>query len=283
LRAGRARSSIPAVNDTPARLEWSHAGGTVAGVILDRPDARNAFDDGLIERITDIFGELSRMPSERLRAVVLSGAGTAFCAGADIGWMRAAAELGAAENLRSAEAMAGMFEAIDRCPAPVVAQVHGVALGGGMGLCAVADLVVAEAATTFGFTETRLGILPAVIAPYVLAKIGEGQARALFPSGARFGAERAREIGLVHEVVGGIAAVRERVGAAVSDLLTAGPQAARAAKALIRDLRDLPGDEGRRHVSRRIAEVRAGDEAQEGLRAFLERRPPAWRPTEPAP
>ncbi|CAN5501330.1 enoyl-CoA hydratase-related protein [soil metagenome] len=270
------------VTSDPVRLEWSHPAGTVADLILARPKARNAFDDGLGRDLTVVFSDLSRMPAERLRAVVLSGDGAAFCAGADIGWMKAAATLGEEANRRSAETMADMFEAIDRCPSPVVAQVHWVALGGVSLLCAVADIVIAEAATTFGFTEVRLGILPAVIAPYVLARIGEGHARALFASGARFNADRARDIGLVHEVATGSEALRTSVAAAVSGLLAAGPQAARAAKALIGDLRGRSHQEARTQTTRLIAEIRVSGEAQEGLRAFLERRRPAWDPTDPS-
>ena len=167
------------------RVAWDHASGRVARVVLARPEARNAFDDQLIVELAQAFDDLARKPATELRAVVLVGDGPVFCAGADIAWMRASIELDEDANLRSAEAMAGMFERVDACPAPVVARVQGAALGGGMGLCAVADLVIAEAGATFGFTETRLGIIPAVISPYVVAKIGESHARALFPSGAR--------------------------------------------------------------------------------------------------
>ena len=165
-----------------------------------------------------------------LRAVVLAGDGPTFCAGADIDWMRAAMQLDVEANEQDAMAMADMLDAIDTCPVPVIARVHGGALGGGAGLCAVSDLVVAEAGAKFGFTETRLGILPAVIAPFVVARIGETHARALFPGGRRFDAIRAQRIGLVHEVVEGLEALDRAVDQAVSDIMASGPTAVRAAR-----------------------------------------------------
>jgi methylglutaconyl-CoA hydratase len=171
-----------------------------------------------------------------------------------------------------------MFETIDSCPVPVIARVHGTALGGGMGLCAVSDLVIAESGTRFGFTETRMGILPAMISPFVIAKIGETHTRALFPGGRRFDAVRAYRIGLVHEVVEGEAALDAAVGAAIDDLLAAGPTAARAAKAIVREVRGLPHGSSKWHTARVIARQRRTAEAQEGFRAFSEKRPPAWVP-----
>src|SRR3954462_7929974 len=185
------------------RVERSGPGDTVARVTLARPEVHNAFDASLIAELRQTFAALARETPTNLRAVVLSGDGPSFCAGADIAWMRAAMALDVEGNEQDAMAMADMFETIDASPMPVIARVHGAALGGGMGLCAVADLVIAESGTRFGFTETRLGILPAVISPFVIAKIGETHARALFPGGRRFEAVRAQRIGLVHEVVEG--------------------------------------------------------------------------------
>ena len=159
---------------------------------------------------------------------------------------------------------------------PVIARVHGAALGGGMGLCAVSDVVIAESGTRFGFTETRLGILPAVIAPFVIAKIGETHARALFPGGRRFDAVRAQRIGLVHEVVEGEAALDAAVDVAVADVLAAGPTAARAAKAVVREVRGLGHGSSKWHTARVIARQRVSAEAREGFAAFDEHRPPAW-------
>jgi methylglutaconyl-CoA hydratase len=269
------------------RVERTGPQGVVARVTLNRPEIHNAFDASLIADLRATFAVLAREPAEQLRAVVLAGAGPSFCAGADIGWLRAVLSLDRESNEQDAMAMAmaEMFEAIDTCPAPVVARVHGRALGGGMGLCAVADLVIAEAGTRFGFTETRLGILPAVIAPYVISRIGETHARALFPSGRRFDAVRAQRIGLVHELVEGEAALDGAVDSAVDDLLAAGPTAARAAKSIIREVRGLPHGSSKWHTARVIARRRQSEEAQEGLRAFLEKRAPSWQPlaeTEPA-
>jgi methylglutaconyl-CoA hydratase len=159
----------------------------------------------------------------------------------------------------------------------VIARVHGACLGGGMGLCAVSDLVIAESGARFGFTETRLGILPAVISPFVIAKIGESHARALFPGGRRFEATRALRIGLVHELVEGAEALDAAVATAVTDILAAGPTAARAAKAVIREVRGLPHESTRWHTARKIATQRTSGEGQEGLEAFLEKREPSWR------
>lgn len=258
----------------------SDPGGTVARVTLARPDAHNAFDAGLIAELRATFAGLAREGPTELRAVVLGGDGPSFCAGADIAWMRAAAALEVEANEQDAMAMADMFEALDTCPVPVIARVHGAALGGGMGLCAVADVVIAESGTRFGFTETRLGILPAVISPFVVAKIGESEARALFPGGRRFDAVRAQRIGLVHEIVEGDAALDTAVDAAIRDVLAAGPTAARAAKAIIREIRGLGHGSAKWHTARVIARQRMSLEAQEGFRAFDEKRRPAWWPEE---
>jgi methylglutaconyl-CoA hydratase len=249
---------------------------SVVHVTLDRPELHNAFNEVVIDELRRLFRRLSDEPPERLRVVVLAGSGSSFCAGADVTWMRASLGLTREQNEQDAMAMAEMFDAIDRCPVPVIARVHGAALGGGMGICAVSDLVIAEAGTRFGFTETRLGILPAVISPFVIAKIGETHARALFPGGKRFDALRATRIGLVHEVVEGIEALDRAVDAAVADILAAGPTAARAAKAIIREVRGLPHESTRWHTARRIAAQRTSAEGQEGLRAFLEKRPASW-------
>jgi methylglutaconyl-CoA hydratase len=252
-------------------------GGVVARVTLDRPEVHNAFNAELIGELRATFRKLADEPPDQLRAVVLAGNGPSFCAGADITWMRASLGLTREQNEQDAMVMAEMFDAIDTCPVPVIARVQGAALGGGMGLCAVSDLVVAETGAKFGFTETRLGILPAVISPFVIAKIGESHARALFPSGKRFDALRALRIGLAHEVVEGEEALDSAVDSAVDDLLAAGPTAARAAKAIVREVRGLPHESTRWHTARRIATQRTSAEGQEGLRAFLEKREPAWR------
>jgi methylglutaconyl-CoA hydratase len=253
--------------------------GPVARVTLDRPEVRNAFNAELIAALTATFVSLGEESPEALRVVVLGGDGPVFCAGADVAWMRAAAELDLDANEADAGRLATMLETIDICPVPVVTRVHGAALGGGMGLCAVSDIVISTADATFGFTETRLGILPAVIGPYALAKIGESQARAVLLSGSRFSAERGKEMGLVHEVVADEAAADTRVAELVEELLTAGPTAVREAKALIRRLRGQPGPQARALTVAAIARQRTSAEGQEGLAAFLEKRSPAWKDT----
>jgi methylglutaconyl-CoA hydratase len=259
------------------RLERSGPGDAVARITLSRPGRHNAFDAGLIAELRAAFDRLAREPAEELRAVVLAGDGSSFCAGADVDWMRAAMTLDTEANEQDAIAMADMFEAIDTCPAPVIARVHGLALGGGMGLLAVSDIVIAESGTRFGFTETRLGILPAVISPFVIAKIGESNARALFPGGRRFDALRAQRIGLVHEIVEGNEALDAAVDAAIADLLAAGPTAARAAKSIIREVRGLPHGSTKWHTARVIARQRTSAEAAEGFAAFSEKRNPSWK------
>lgn len=262
------------------RLDRSGPNDAVAHVTLTRPEVHNALDATLISELRAAFAGFAREDAGTLRAVVLAGEGPSFCAGADVSWMRAAMALDRESNEQDAMALAEMYDAIDTCPAPVVARVHGAALGGGMGLCAVADLVIAESGARFGFTETRLGILPAVISPFVVAKIGESAARALFPGGRRFDAVRAQRIGLVHEVVEGEAALDAAVDAAVADLLAAGPTAARAAKAIVREIRGLPHGATKWHTARAIAGQRTSAEAQEGFRAFVEKRRPGWAPDE---
>ena len=257
-------------------VERSGPAGVVARLTLNRPEIHNAFDASLIHELTRVFRGLAREPADALRAVVLDGAGPSFSAGADVNWMRASLELDREANEQDAMKLAEMLDVVDTCPVPVIARVHGAALGGGMGLCAVSDLVIAEAGTKFGFTETRLGIIPAVIAPFVIAKIGESHARALLPGGRRFDATRALRIGLVHEIVEGEDALERAIEGAVADVLAAGPTAARAAKAIVREVRGLPHESTRWHTARRTAAQRVSDEGQEGLRAFLEKRRPSW-------
>jgi methylglutaconyl-CoA hydratase len=271
-------AAVSPMSGVSLRVERTGPGHVIARVTLARPDVHNAFDAALIAELRTTFATLAREDPGHLRAVVLAGDGPSFCAGADLAWMRAAMALDTEANEQDAMAMADMFEVIDTCPVPVIARVHGAALGGGMGLCAVADLVIAESGTRFGFTETRLGILPSVISPFVIAKIGESHARALFPGARRFDATRAVRIGLVHEIVEGDAALDAAVDAAIADLLAAGPTAARAAKAIVREVRGLSHGSAKWHTARVIARQRTSPEAQEGFRAFSEKRRPGWAP-----
>jgi methylglutaconyl-CoA hydratase len=235
--------------------------GHVLRVTLAKPDRRNAFDANLIAALTEAFADVGDA-----RAVVLAGEGQSFCAGADVEWQRSAIELSYEENVEDALRLYRMCETIDLCPAPVIARVQGYALGGGSGLVACADVAIAAPDATFGFSEVKLGIIPAVISPFVLPKIGT-HARRYFLTGERFDAEAALRIGLVHEVADDLDAAVERV---VGEVLTAGLEAARQAKKLIRE---RPAGE---EAARIAARLRASDEGQEGLRAFLERREPGW-------
>jgi methylglutaconyl-CoA hydratase len=237
--------------------------GSVLRITLARPDRRNAFDAALIAELAEAFVDVGRA-----RVVLLAGEGPSFCAGADVDWMRASAGLSFDENVADANALRRMFEAIDGCPAPVVARVQGHALGGGAGLVAVADVAIAAPGTVFAFSEVKLGIIPAVISPFVLPKIGAGAARRYFVSGERFDAETALRIGLVSEVADDLDVA---VGRALGELLSAGPHAARWAKRLVRERPDGP------ETARWIAERRTSEEGQEGLKAFLEKRPPGWQ------
>jgi methylglutaconyl-CoA hydratase len=247
--------------------------GGIEFVTLNRPDVRNAFNEGLITELT--WWADAAAKDATLRAVVFAGAGPAFCAGADLEWMRRVSGYTREQNVDDAHAMARMFLTLDRLPVPLVGRVQGAALGGGAGLVAVCDIVVAAQEATFGFTEVKLGLIPAVIAPFVIAKIGRSAARELFLTGARFGAARAQALGLVHGVVPA-AGLDDAVGAYVRELLTGAPGAIAAAKALIADVaRRSPADTAAA-CSEAIADRRASDEGREGIAAFLEKRPPRW-------
>lgn len=248
--------------------------GPVTTLTLARPDSHNALNADLIGELTRCFGEIS--DDDGVRVVVLSGEGRSFCAGADIGYMRDTAAFSYEENLEDARRLAEMFWTMDGCPKPLIARVHGAAMGGGSGLVAVADVAVADEEARFAFPEVRLGIVPATISPFVVRKIGASHARSLFLTGERFGAERARETGLVHEVVPGDeldAVVDEKIG----KLLQGGPVAQATIKALLLRLETTEPLEAPGLTSRVISEVRTGEEGQEGLAAFLERREPGWR------
>ena len=249
----------------------------VARVTLNRPEVRNAFNAELIAELRAAFDGFATESPTSLRAVVLDGEGKAFCAGADIEWQRASIGLSMKDNEADAGRLQEMLGAIDACPVPVIAAVHGAALGGGMALCCVADVTVATADTTFGFTEVKLGLMPAVISPFVLPRIGEGPARALFLTGERFGAERALHIGLVSEVVADRPALGARVEALLGEVIGAGPEAVRNAKGVISDQRGLPRSDALTLTVERAARQRVSAEGQEGLGAFLDKRSPSWR------
>jgi methylglutaconyl-CoA hydratase len=247
--------------------------GYVEHVVLNRPDVRNAFNPALIETLR--VWAVSTAVSTDARVAVLSGVGKVFCAGGDLAAMSATIDASHDENLEDAVRMAAMFEALDHLPIPLVGRVHGAALGGGLGLAAVCDIVVAADDALFGFTEVKLGIVPSVISPFVLAKIGRSAARELFLTGARFDAARAREIGLVHAVVPA-ERLDDTVNRYVGEILSAGPEAVRKAKALIRRVAGRPAAEVSAFTAETLADRRVSREGQEGMRAFLEKRIASW-------
>jgi len=250
--------------------------GPVEHLTLNRPEVRNAFNEHVIAELTAwARGVREQAARGEVRVAVIGGAGKMFCAGADVTWMSKTVQYTEEENLRDAAAMSAMFGAIDALPVPVIGRIQGAALGGGAGLAAVCDVVVAADDALFGFTEVKLGIIPAVISPFALAKIGRSAARELFLTGARFSAVRAREIGLVHAVVPS-AELDGAVAGYVQDFLTAAPEAVAAAKALIPNVWGRPFSEAAPITAAAIAQRRVSKEGQEGLRAFLDKRTPSW-------
>ena len=247
--------------------------GAVERVTLNRPGVRNAFNDVVIAELTAWAAAVGADP--QVRVAVLAGAGATFCAGADVEWMSRMLRYSADENRADAAAMAAMFEALDTLAVPLVGRVQGAALGGGAGLAAVCDIVVAEDAAMFGFTEVRLGVLPAVISPFAIAKIGVSAARELFLTGARFDALKARAIGLVHAVEPA-SNLDSRVDAYVHDLLHGAPSAIARAKTIIPQVAGRLPASVRSLTSSTIAEQRVAADGQEGLHAFLEKRRPRW-------
>lgn len=247
----------------------------VAHLTLDRPDVRNAFDDALISAVTERVADL---PDET-RVLVLSGAGKVFSAGADLSWMRSMKDFTHAENVEDSTKLRRMFETLDACPVPKVARVHGAAIAGATGLVACCDVAVAAEGTVFAFTEVRLGLVPAVISPYVVRRVGYAFARATFLTAERFDARRAYEAGLVHEVV----APEEldgAVGRYVDAFLAAGPGAVARTRALLDEVWGRPPTDVADRTVEAIAEARVSEEGQEGIASFFEKRKPRWVPGE---
>ncbi len=246
----------------------------VAEVWLNRPDVRNAFTDAAIAELTEAFTQLGADPG--LRAIVLGGHGKSFCAGADLGWMRAMADYGWEENRADAQALADMLWTIYRCPLPVVGRIHGDCYAGGVGLAAVCDVLVAAGGVSFCLSEAKLGLLPATIGPYVIRALGEQASRRYFTTAERFDAATAKALGLVHEVVAADA-LDAKVAEIVAALVANGPAAVKACKRLVQDLAGRPIDEDlRSDTARRIADVRASAEGKEGVQSFLAKRAPPW-------
>src|SRR5437667_4160019 len=246
----------------------------IASVLLDRPDVHNAFNDELVKLLTDTFTELGAR--DDVRVIVLGGNGKSFCAGADLNWMKRMVHYTRQENLEDARAVGQMYLTIAKCPKPVIARVHGAALGGGAGLVAACDIGIAVESVQFGFTEVKLGILPAVISPFVIARIGPGRAREYFITGERFLAAAALQIGLIQHVVLHEPALDLLVESKISQILTSAPAAVAAAKELVFGVAAQTLESSVEFTADAIARARAGEEGQAGMAAFLERRKPPW-------
>lgn len=248
--------------------------GPVARVYLNRPEVRNAFNDGVIAELTQTFAALGADAS--LRCIVLGGHGKAFCAGADLNWMRAMAGYSWEQNRADAQALADMLWTIYACPVPVVGRVHGDCYAGGLGLASVCDVLVAAEGVNFCLSEAKLGLLPATIGPYVIKAMGEQAARRWFVTAERFSAAQAHATGFVHECVPPDA-LDAKVDELVAALVANGPMAVRACKKLVQDVAGRPIDaELRADTARRIADIRASDEGREGIASFLGKRAPNW-------
>lgn len=255
---------------TTVRLDVSRR---VARVTFCRPEIHNAFNATVIDEMADVFRRIDG--DENIRVVVLSGEGKSFCAGADLNWMRAVKDQSFEQNLAESNRLADLFWQIYTCTRPVVGRINGAAIGGGTGFVAVCDIAVAARSAKFSFSEVKIGVVPACIGPYVIRKMGEGKARELFITGERMTAERAREVGLVNHVVDD-----ERLDAAVDELvhtiLTSGPQAVAMAKKLVSEVPAMTPEQFRPYTAEMIARLRVSEEGQEGMDAFLNKRPPRW-------
>ena len=246
----------------------------VGFVVLDRPDVHNAFNDELVSRLTEAFTELGKR--DDVRVIVLAGNGKSFCAGADLNWMRRMVQYTHDENLADARSVGRMYLAIAKCPKPVIARVHGAALGGGAGLVAACDIGIALESVQFGFTEVKLGIIPAIISPFVISRVGPGRAREFFITGERFLAPVAMSIGLIQHVVSHEPALDALIESKISQILTSAPGAISAAKELVFGVAARTLESSIEFAAEAIARARAGSEGQAGMQAFLERQRPPW-------
>lgn len=249
----------------------------VTTITLNRPNLHNAFNDAFIDELINCFDKLSK--EDDLRVVVLTGAGRSFCAGADLNWMKKMKDYSSDENYQDSVKLANLFEVINSCPVPVIAKVNGAALGGGTGLIAVCDYAIACQSAKLGFTEVCLGLVPAVISPFVISRIGIGNARAYFLSGETFLALTAKRIGLIHHVCP-LDDLDDQTEKIINRFLKAGPKAARVAKSLVFGVDEKKAksrDEMRKYTCETISKVRTSDEGQEGMAALLEKRSPSWK------
>ena len=265
----------------PTSIQIADRAG-VRTLAMHRPEVHNAFDDALIAELTAAIEAAGHDPA--VRAIVLTGDGASFSAGADLNWMRGMAQASEAENRDDSLRLARLMRSLQFCPKPTLARVNGAAYGGGVGLVACCDIAVATQEASFSFSEVKLGLIPAVISPYVIAAIGERHARRYFITGERFDAGQAWRMGLVHELAMDEADMDQRLGVIVTALLTAGPVAIREAKELVRAVANKPVmSELIQDTAERIARVRSSPEGREGVSAFLEKRKPSWIPREPEP
>lgn len=250
----------------------------VMTVALNRPDVRNAFNDVVIDELGALFGKDALAPE--VRAIVLKGEGPAFCAGGDLNWLKKAVDYDFSENLKDTRRLAQMFATLNECPKPLIGLIHGAAIGGGVGLVSVCDVVIASSEAFFSLAEVRLGVVPACIGPFVISKVGASHARYLFVSADRISAARAHEIGLIHEVVQAPGDLPKALEKVLENILNGAPNAMAVAKRLVHDLtwaeRRAHCPDSLEYVAKVLADVRISPEAQEGLKAFLEKRKPSW-------
>ena len=255
-------------------IEVRHPSPERTEVWLNRPEVRNAFNDAMIAELTRAFADIARDP--QVRVVLLTGHGKAFCAGADLNWMRAMADYSWDQNRTDAQGLADMLWALDQCPVPIVGRLQGDCYAGGMGLASVCDVRLASASMQFCLSEARLGLMPATISPYVVRAMGASAARRYFVTAERFSAAQAHALGMVHELCE-IQALDAKVAEIVAALVANGPAAVKACKQLVRDVAGQPiSAELRAETARRIADIRASEEGKEGLQSFLGKRPANW-------
>jgi len=269
------------LNDTFSTFETLNVNFNPNGVLeveLNRPDIRNAFNETMIAELTTVFSGPVLDP--RVRLILLKGTGKVFCAGGDLNWMKKSVEMNFDDNLKDTEKLTNMFALMNECPKPMIGKVQGAAIGGGVGLVSVCDIVLTTSDTVFSLSEVRLGIIPACIGPFVIAKIGASHARHLFTSAERFKAEKAASVGLVHEVLADETELNSRTEALLKNMLECGPNAMAAAKRLVLDLswpeRRAQQPDCLKYVAKMLAELRIAPEGQDGVRAFLEKRKPGW-------
>lgn len=250
------------------------AARNIATVTLARPDLHNAFNDQMMKELADAFASLALSPD--VRGIVLAAEGRSFCAGADVNWMKRMADYSFDENLADANVLSRMLRTIRECPKPTIARVHGAAYGGGVGLIAACDIALAVAGASFCLSEVRLGIVPAVISPFILEKIGASAARRYALTAERFDAEEARRVGLISEVVGAIDQLDARIAEVADHLVANGPAAMAACKQILSHVQGVHWEQTQNYTTQQIARIRVSSEGQEGLKAFLEKRKPSW-------